>query len=440
MSRSSEIFTDVTMTIDLNKFQDEDEVCHMLLGRNVTKHNRHLEITGSFHEIENVFLKLQSLKSCPAAHLLNSDNRGPLYPTRTEPVKVDRTVMKYIDEKYSKELDKVRANMVSITRNCTRQGYIVDFISIKSTPGPECSKARERFITFYQKIATNLQVKTLPIKAPSSVTRFRDILEEELPRMVIGTEGGSLKLTGNYLDVMRAEQIISTHNPGKHVGNHHSNTSDVDGTSKGSRQSRNKASSSSPVKEQHKAKEEACPICLDEIKETERETLARCQHSFCRGCLKSAFDNKPACPVCGVLYGEVKGTQPRNGTMSISQSSVSLPGYEKHGTLVIKYDIPSGVQGDEHPSPGQRYWGASRTAYLPDSALGRKVLALLRRAFDQQLIFTIGTSSTTGMSDVVTWNDIHHKTSTHGGPTRYGYPDPDYLRRVQDELKAKGIY
>ena len=41
---------------------------------------------------------------------------------------------------------------------------------------------------------------------------------------------------------------------------------------------------------------------------------------------------------------------------------------------------------------------------------------LLKRAFDAQLIFTVGTSVTTGQSDVVTWNDIHHKTNTHGGP------------------------
>ena len=37
------------------------------------------------------------------------------------------------------------------------------------------------------------------------------------------------------------------------------------------------------------------------------------------------------------------------------------------------------------------------------------------------------------------WNDIHHKTSTHGGAQGYGYPDPEYLDRVIDDLKARGI-
>lgn len=78
---------------------------------------------------------------------------------------------------------------------------------------------------------------------------------------------------------------------------------------------------------------------------------------------------------------------------------------------------PVGPQ-EEHPSPGQPYEGTSRTAYLPDSPEGARTLALLRRAFDQKLIFTVGRSTTSGRDNAVTWNDIHHKTSTHGGPTR----------------------
>jgi len=37
-------------------------------------------------------------------------------------------------------------------------------------------------------------------------------------------------------------------------------------------------------------------------------------------------------------------------------------------------------------------------------------------------MFTIGTSVTTGMKDVVVWNGIHHKTSMKGGAANYGYP------------------
>ena len=85
------------------------------------------------------------------------------------------------------------------------------------------------------------------------------------------------------------------------------------------------------------------------------------------------------------------------------------------GTVVIDYHLPSGFQGPEHPFPGQYYQGTSRTTYLPDNREGREVLHLLRRAFDARLVFTVGTSNTTGLSNQVIWNDIHHKTNRFGG-------------------------
>ncbi|XP_052425156.1 E3 ubiquitin-protein ligase DTX3L [Carassius gibelio] len=146
----------------------------------------------------------------------------------------------------------------------------------------------------------------------------------------------------------------------------------------------------------------------------------------------------PICPVCKEFFGKMEGNQP-DGTMKVMKNRLSLPGYPDCGTIEIHYDIPSGIQMKKHPNPGQYFPGARRHAYLPDNREGREVLSLLQRAFDQKLIFTVGTSTTSGLKNAVTWNDIHHKTNTHGGPLNYGYPDPDYLRRVKDELKAKGI-
>ena len=51
----------------------------------------------------------------------------------------------------------------------------------------------------------------------------------------------------------------------------------------------------------------------------------------------------------------------------------------------------------------------------------------------------IGTSVTTGRSNTVVWNGIHHKTNTTGGPTRFGYPDDTYFARVKAELAMVGI-
>lgn len=70
---------------------------------------------------------------------------------------------------------------------------------------------------------------------------------------------------------------------------------------------------------------------------------------------------------------------------------------------------------ESHPNPGAPYYGTTRQAYLPDNREGRQILTLLQRAFDLRQIFTVGQSRTTGYDNVITWNDIHHKTSINGG-------------------------
>ena len=62
---------------------------------------------------------------------------------------------------------------------------------------------------------------------------------------------------------------------------------------------------------------------------------------------------------------------------------------------------------------------------------------MLRLAFDRKLIFTVGTSATSGRDNVIIWNGIHHKTKITDSV--YGYPDPHYLERVEHELNAFGI-
>ena len=104
----------------------------------------------------------------------------------------------------------------------------------------------------------------------------------------------------------------------------------------------------------------------------------------------------------------------------MTQSSVKLPGYEScGGSIFITYKFESGVQGPNNPNPGYRYSGTTRYGYLPNNREGQKVLKLLKKAFDQKLTFTIGRSSTFGANNVITWNDIHHKTNVLGGPTKY---------------------
>ncbi|RXN31988.1 E3 ubiquitin- ligase DTX3L-like isoform X1 [Labeo rohita] len=184
------------------------------------------------------------------------------------------------------------------------------------------------------------------------------------------------------------------------------------------------------------AEEETCVICMDSFNDKEK---LKCGHEFCRDCIKRSVNNLGSiCPVCKEVFGKLEGNQP-DGKMTVTKSRASLPGYPDCGTIEITYNIPSGIQTEKHPNPGKHYHGANRHAYLPNNDEGKEVLTLLQRAFHQKLIFTVGQSTTTGLDNVVTWNDIHHKTSPYGGPESYGYPDPHYLKRVKAELKAKGI-
>ncbi|XP_062843237.1 E3 ubiquitin-protein ligase DTX3L-like [Trichomycterus rosablanca] len=183
--------------------------------------------------------------------------------------------------------------------------------------------------------------------------------------------------------------------------------------------------------------EDNCPICLDSFTD---QTKLKCGHGFCKECLENSVKSiGKTCPLCKKVFGTLIGNQPR-GTMNVKHCKYnSLPGYSNCGVIEINYNIPGGTQTHEHPNPGRTYHGTSRTAYLPDNPEGNHVLDLLRRAFDQRLIFTVGTSRTSGMNDAVIWNEVYHKTNTHGGSQNFGYPDPEYLKRVKEELKAKGI-
>jgi deltex-like protein len=68
-----------------------------------------------------------------------------------------------------------------------------------------------------------------------------------------------------------------------------------------------------------------------------------------------------------------------------------------------------------------------------------QVLRLLDVAWKRRLIFTVGSSVTTGIKNTVVWNEIHHKTEPTGNTGGHGYPDPNYISNVLAELKAQGV-
>ncbi|XP_022086169.1 E3 ubiquitin-protein ligase DTX4-like isoform X2 [Acanthaster planci] len=203
-----------------------------------------------------------------------------------------------------------------------------------------------------------------------------------------------------------------------------------------------------------KIPDEECPICYEKLSEGSHYTedtddvvlkLSRCGHLFHRGCLHAMYNSGPKdgsiqCPTCKTIYGVKHGNQP-SGRMDYHIIPPSLQGFPDCGTIRIIYDIPPGTQGPEHPHPGKRYSarGFPRHCYLPDNEIGRKILKLLIIAWERRLLFTIGTSATTGEPCTVVWNEIHHKTEFGSNVTGHGYPDPNYFDNVLSELAAQGV-
>lgn len=90
---------------------------------------------------------------------------------------------------------------------------------------------------------------------------------------------------------------------------------------------------------------------------------------------------------------------------------------------------------------GQGLCGRAEPEWLSKGLLPSplQVLELLKVAWKRRLIFTVGTSNTTGETDTVVWNEIHHKTEMDRNLTGHGYPDPNYLQNVLAELAAQGV-
>jgi len=127
-----------------------------------------------------------------------------------------------------------------------------------------------------------------------------------------------------------------------------------------------------------------------------------------------------------------------SGTMSISFLNHDCPGYQQGTkTIVIKYNIPSGIQMSYHYNPGQPYDSTRRETYLPLNTEGSDLLKRLKVAWMHGLLFSVGVSATTGQANVVIWSAIPQKSSLRGSP--FGFPDPAYAATCHAALDRAGV-
>ncbi|KAJ8602470.1 hypothetical protein CTAYLR_001192 [Chrysophaeum taylorii] len=186
-----------------------------------------------------------------------------------------------------------------------------------------------------------------------------------------------------------------------------------------------------------------CSICMDGFTRDKRAfKLDKCEggltHAFHRDCIEEWFaTGSGKCAVCRANCRITIGNQPLSGSMTDYIDNMPLPGFPPSSrTRTITYHFPDGVQGPEHPHPGARFSGTTRTAYLPTPE-GDTHFELLKIAFKRRLVFRVGRSITTGRDNCVVWGSIHHKTNRGHGS--FGYPDDNYLSMLLVELGNNGI-
>ena len=187
------------------------------------------------------------------------------------------------------------------------------------------------------------------------------------------------------------------------------------------------------------SKKENCCVCLGTCSYAEAidlVVLVCCGHEFHRTCLQEALQHAKKCPLCRIPVGVPRGTMPSGAMHVFHSTSTTCQGYDP-GAFILHYSMNGGTQQPYHPNPGIAYGQTQRHAYLPDNVDGRRTLSRLVYAFAHGLTFTVGTSLTTGQSNVITWASIHHKTSPRQGP--HGFPDFGYFLNVHEDLDALGV-
>ena len=185
---------------------------------------------------------------------------------------------------------------------------------------------------------------------------------------------------------------------------------------------------------------EDCDICLESLKNGKGVSrITRCVHEFHTDCIQKAMKYAQKCPVCRVCGPKLKGNCPPGRMTWIFSKTLKLAGYEDCGVIAIRYEMNGGVQDHRHPNPGVWFDGVTRDAYLPDNPEGNRVLELFKKAWKMKKTFTVGRSLSYNEDNRITWNDIHHKTSLKRN-NEFGYPDPTYLTRVIEDMKAMGIH
>ena len=180
-----------------------------------------------------------------------------------------------------------------------------------------------------------------------------------------------------------------------------------------------------------------CAICNAVLSSNLCVQIRECGDYVHYSCLVEYVNrNDITCPCCAKPFGEPQGRSP-SGSMTIKPSKKNCPGFAATAIEIV-YNIPKGRQRAYHEHPGKVYGATIRTTYLPQTVDGCLLLQRLKYAWMRGLVFSIGTSKSSGVKNCVVWDSgIPHKTILLGGP--FGFPDPSYLDKCNHALDALGV-
>ena len=160
------------------------------------------------------------------------------------------------------------------------------------------------------------------------------------------------------------------------------------------------------------------------------EILKCCYKKVCDECYKIAKDGSGKCYNCKKNF-DVESTSVQHndgprGNMTVSIVNYEIGHCEKKNCIIC--DCENTILATFNMYEKEYYRGEN--AYFPNNKYGLELLGIFKIAFDNNLLFQLGTSVTDGKYGIV-FAGIHFKTQTLGGETNHAYPDHGYLERIK---------
>lgn len=271
-------------------------------------------------------------------------------------IEIDPSVFKLLRTILSKEIENINRKFDTLVE-IKKGSYGQKVVTFRSKPKTSdmSSHATESFINAFQSASAMLRKKIIMMKLSEDQKKILNELlntrKFEDLNVKLWMNEDKIIISGLPDDLCAAEKYMkgvlniedTTHTKNRTPLSSSLNSQEAAGASKKSsvRQKNNLSSEGQAQAKAEENEEDKCPICMDRI--TNKETLEKCKHAFCKVCIDKAMTYKRACPVCNSICGVLTGNQP-DGTMSVTKLSFSLPGYPNCGTIQIKYSMKGGIQ------------------------------------------------------------------------------------------------